>query len=299
MYVAQFVLAAVAVLPAYLSLSRLLDHSLESTKLTEGFDVLSLMETLSHPGFPVAVILAIAGAILGLYLLVFAFLEGGILNGYWNRATEKERGTTQEFYSNCTVWFWRILRLALLALLPLFTVLALRGVMASVAGKIGESAADERTGVYLRFVGALIGQMLLLFVRMWHDMAQVHAIAAQHSAMRKSFLAGGRLAFGNLRQLFSLQLLTSLAGWAVLALGIFFWSHLPSHSVIRAFVIAQVTLGLLLAARLWQRAAQVAWYQRYFESNQRVAEFRPAPVPIDASAFGDLRPETSLVQIKN
>jgi hypothetical protein len=296
--VAQTLVAAVAVVPAYVSLARLLDHSLENSRLTEGFDIFTFTEVLSHPGFPRTAVFAIAVAVVGLFVLVFAFLEGGILNVYWSRATDKGRGTRQEFYATCAVWFWRILRLALLALPLLLAVLALRGAMVALAGKIGESAADERVGVYARLFAVLLEQLLFIFVRLWHDMAQVHAVAEQHSAMRKSFIAGARLAFGSFRQLFTLQLLTSLAGWAFLILGIVIWRRLPSHSVVRAFVVAQATLGLFLFARLWQRAAQVAWYQRYAEMMKPAAPLRPTPVPIDASAFGDLRPETNLVQIK-
>jgi hypothetical protein len=50
---------------------------------------------------------------------------------------------------------------------------------------------------------------------------------------------------------------------AVLAAGILLWhAVVPPSSVLGAFIVGQATLLLLLAARFWQRATAVAFYEQ-------------------------------------
>jgi hypothetical protein len=55
----------------------------------------------------------------------------------------------------------------------------------------------------------------------------------------------------------------------------------PADSVVGAFLIAQITLFLLLIPRFWQRAIAVSyWQQRMLAPVVAVQPIEPAPVPV-------------------
>jgi hypothetical protein len=96
-------------------------------------------------------------------------------------------------------------------------------------------------------------------VRLWFDMAQVRAFIEDERAMRRSSLAAFKLTMANFGTLFWLYFRISFLAWLGLGLGLWFWIRLSGGA---AVIMLQIVLLWWVATRLWQRASEVAWYQR-------------------------------------
>ncbi|MGB8774010.1 MAG: hypothetical protein WCC78_07720, partial [Terriglobales bacterium] len=75
----------------------------------------------------------------------------------------------------------------------------------------------------------------------------------------------------------------SIVALLVLVIGLWIWNVvIPSASLVGAFLIAQLILLLLLAARFWQRAVAVSFYTA--ATVEVPVETRPAPVTLITAA---------------
>jgi hypothetical protein len=117
-------------------------------------------------------------------------------------------------------------------------------------------------------------------LRLWFDVAQVHAVATGERAMRRAIRRAFRLTFGNFAALFPLYLVPSLMSFIGMAVILLIWTKVPAASVGISFVLLEIWMLLWLGTRLWQRAGETAWYQR----TQVPAEMAAMPAVVAGDA---------------
>jgi hypothetical protein len=91
-------------------------------------------------------------------------------------------------------------------------------------------------------------------------MAQVEAVIEDVRAVRRSLKHAFKLTFSNFGSLFWLYFRISFLAWLGLALGLWLWIRLSGPA---AIIMFEVVLLWWVGTRLWQRASEVAWYQRF------------------------------------
>jgi hypothetical protein len=107
-------------------------------------------------------------------------------------------------------------------------------------------------------------------VRLWFDMAQVHAVAENEPAMGRALVHSLRVTLANFTTLFWIYLRISLIGWTFSAAALWGWIRMVRPEWIGvSFLVGQAVLLVWLGTRLWQRASETLWY----------AQNRPAPPP--------------------
>lgn len=243
-------------------------HSVRSQRLTSMFDYGAFSELTSNP--EVDPFAAQGGSLHFAYVFFFfmLFLTGGILEAY--RADRKL--TTREFFEECGNYFWRWVRLLILMLIVMIPV----GMVAIGARQLFSKlqTPDEKLPYWVLFGGLLLAGFLWMCARLWFDMAQVRAVVEQEYGMWSNARQAFRLTFSNFGSLFWLYFRISFVWWAIFALGFWIWTKMPPARFEWTILVLEFVILTGFGTRLWQRASEMAWYQR------RLLAPVAAPIPV-------------------
>jgi hypothetical protein len=277
-YAVNLILGVLGAVGAHAELSKVLRYSLAGESLTKGFDLGMYFELTDQPA--VNLMRSAGSSVLFalLFPLFMLFVTGGILAVY----REDRRLTTGEFFAAAGAFFWRFVRLAIFSLVPFALIgMALSGVR-RLSAYIGDRVIAAQTGFYILLAGAVIVVLLLLFVRLWFDIAQVRAVVQDERRMWPNIWKALGISWRNRLTLFRVYLCISGVAWAVLAVGMFVWSKLPPAATAVTFVLLQLVILTQLGVRLWQRATAMTWYQRHavIVPADTVEFTTPAPVEV-------------------
>ena len=260
MFGVNLVLAILGATPGMERMHQVADHSLQSRRLVDTFDVGDFSALASNPEVN---LFASHGASLHFAIVFFVFalfLTGGILEAY--RADR--RLTTREFFEACGSYFWRWVRLLILMGIVLIPVCTLGSFVWKESGTLLDDATHEKTG-YAFFVGGMgVVGLLAMFVRLWFDMAQVRAVVEEETAMWSNTVRAFRLTIDNFSALFWMYLQISLLGWLVFAAGLYVWAKMPPARFEWTIFFLEIVVLCGFGMRLWQRACEMTWYQRKF-----------------------------------
>jgi hypothetical protein len=217
----------------------------------------------------------IAGAIAS-YLLVWVFLSGGILDRYARQRRTRAHG----FFAACGVFFWRFLRLGLIAGAVYWTLFVYvhQWLLDDAYEKLIVDVSEERVALLWRFgLYAVFGAALML-ANIAIDYAKVRLVVEdRRSAIGALSAALGFLgrnpghAFG-LYALNGLAFLMVVAGWSLVAPGV----GGAGLSMWVGWAVTQLYLLARLVLKLQFIASQTALFQRSLAH----AGYTAAPEPL-------------------
>jgi hypothetical protein len=261
----------------------ILDQSLASQRLVHGFDLSVMIELFSRPEFgPMAAAQFPAFCFAVVFLLATALFLPGVFQGY----ASTYRLPREDFFRTCGRNLWRYIRLMLVAgvVMGITTggLFALHGLLERKAGE----STNELLLPEVRFIGLFVIFLIMTVFRIWFDLAEVDIVLSDQCAVRKSLAAGFRHTFHGFTRLLGSYVVAALVGTIVLAGGIWMWMKLVSpESVAGAFIVAQLTLLLLLIPRFWQRGVVVSyWQQHMLVPVAVIVPTVPQPVQVEVAA---------------
>jgi len=266
LYGINLFLGLIGTLPTANNIGAVLNHSLATEHLVKGFDVSFVVELAaqpSHPlpaGAPASLLMAVA------FFVLWLLFEGGILEAY----RRDSKLTTSEFFEACGRMFWRFVRLLICMLIALAPIVIIARAVKGWSDRLANDAPHAMMGFWVEVAGILVVALLLIAVRLWFDMAQVHAVAENESAMGRALAHSLKLTLANFTTLFWIYLRISLIAWIFSAAALWGWIKVVRPEWIGvSFLLGQAVLLVWLGTRLWQRASETLWY----------AQNRPAPPP--------------------
>jgi hypothetical protein len=170
----------------------------------------------------------------------------------------------------------------LFSLIPFGLLAATFSGVRRLAERLGDRATDARTEFYILLAGGAIVVLLVLLVRLWFDIAQVRALVHNEPRMWPNLWKALGITWRQARTLFRVYLFISTVAWVALAIGLFIWAKLPPTVTPITFLLLQSIVFIQLAARLWQRACAVTWYQRHaaMVPADRLDFTTPAPLAV-------------------
>jgi hypothetical protein len=265
-----------------------LDHSLLSEQLVKGFDVGVLIEMFARPEFP-----PVHGATSSGVHFAFAFLllTGLFMPGVLQGFASTYRLPREDFFRACGRNLWRFIRLMMIAAILMGVVAgALFGLQAALIKAAGESTS-EILPFEVRMLMLLAIFLVMTTLRVWFDLAQADVVLSDQRAVRRSIGLGFRHTWRNLGRLVGSYVAAAILAAIILVTGLLAWiKFVPSTSVAGAFIVAQLTLLLLLIPRFWQRGVAVSYYL------QSMVE----PIPVHPVVTGPIiAPGTSQVAISS
>jgi hypothetical protein len=269
----------------------ILDHSLYSNRLVQGFDLSVMIDLLVRPEFgPMVTVTTPAVCSALLFFLAIALFLPGVFQGY----ASTYRLPREDFFRACGRNLWRFIRLMMIAgiVMGIFAgaLFALNGALVKKAG--------ESTYELLPFEVQLTGLALIFLVmttlRIWFDLAEADVVLNDQNAVRKSIAAGFRHTFRSLRHLLATYVMITIGTAILLVGGLWTWMRFVApESVLKAFAVSQLTLLLLLIPRFWQRGAAVSyWQQRMLLPVAAIQPIEPEPIKpqVTVDVVPDLAP---------
>jgi hypothetical protein len=258
-YVVNLALGLMGAAGARTQLEHLLKYSLAGEGLTKGFDLGMFFELTNVPS---ANLMRSVGSSL-LFALLFPlfmlFVAGGILAVY----REDRRFTAGDFFAASGAFVWRFVRLAIFSIVPFGLLAAAFSGVRHFSDYVGDRAVAAQTGFYLLLAGGAIVVLLVLFVRLWFDIAQIRTVVQDERRMWPNVWKALGITWRQARTLFRVYLCISGVAWMTLAVGLFIWAKLPPTVTPLTFLLLQFIVFMQLATRLWQRASAVTWYKRH------------------------------------
>jgi len=219
-----------------------------------------------------------------LYLVLWLFLSGGILDRYARRRPTR----SYEFFTACGIYFVRFLRLAPIAAIAYYMLFAVVHplLLDQVYGELIRDVSVERSAFFLRLALYLLFGALLVTVNTVIDYAKVRAVVEDRRSMIGALAAGARFVRRNPGAVAGLYLLNAalfvlvLLVYALIAPG----AESTGAGLWLGFLISQI----YLAGRLWVRLV-------FFASETVLFQARLAHVGYIASA-PVARPEPPIVE---
>ena len=253
-----------------------LDRSLHAQRLSDAFDVFAFIELATKPEIQIGSTNGGAVTFALIFFVFSLFMTGGILEAY--RPGRKLH--TAEFFHACGAFFWRWVRMALCLIIVLAPLIFLAAIVNDWSSDLSENAAQETLGFWVLLAGALVLAFVLMVIRLWFDMAQVRAVAENDRAIRKSLAQAFRLTRKHFASLFRIYFAITLLAWTVLALALLLWSAMPSRYFALSTLMLELVILFWFFARLWQRASETVWYERWQAAQfaQSLHVINPAPV---------------------
>jgi hypothetical protein len=238
-----------------------LDHTLAGERLTKGFDLGMFFELARHPSVTLKHS-ATSAYIFAFFFFVFIlFVSGGILETYHR----DRKLTTGEFFAASAGFFWPLLRLVLLSVIPFVMVGLTYQELDKIADFVGDRAVADQVGISLSGFAFVVLFLLSLAVRLWFDIGQVMTVAQNERHAWNTMWKSLEISWRNLGSLFWIYLRISLVAWLTLATGLVIWVQVPSTATPVSFVLLELVLLSQLATRLWQLASATTWCQRHAE----------------------------------
>ena len=258
-FAVNLVLGILGAAGARAQLDRVLQHSLAGNGLAKGFDYGMFKELLYQPTVNLMRSAGSSYLFAAFFPLFLIFVSGGILAVY----REDRKFSAEEFFAASGAFFWRFVRLVLFSLIP-FGILGFGLVgMNKLSDYLGERAVSALTGFYIFLTGVILITLLVLFVRLWFDIAQVRAVVQNEYSMWRNLWKALGITRRNVTTLFRVYLCISGVAWVTLAAGLFLWTKLPPTATPVTFLLLEFIILMQLLARLWQRASSVTWYARH------------------------------------
>ena len=253
-YLTLLILALLSALPLMNLMEAKFGRSLAIEKLMPDFDYTVFQDFKNMPGVGDA-FSAIGNTSVYLLLLFFilsVFLTGGVLEVYKNAPA---KFTLRSFFSGCTYYFWRLLRMtvyfmvvhALVAGLFVFIYRQLvDGGFAVLENEIGYLDVLKKVGIAYLLVGSLFFMV--------QDYAKIHMVHRDEGFVFNAFWGAFPLAFRSFFNTFLLYVLNALTFVGVVALYLFLSRFVMEDTLSgiglalllgQAFIIARIAVRLL------------------------------------------------------
>jgi hypothetical protein len=281
MFVVNLVLAHLSIFGMALRWSSVLDHSLAADQLYHGFNLGRYIELGMQPGIGFGSAAPSISAFAIIFFVFMLFVTGGILEAY--RSPYKI--SAADFFQASGAWFWRFVRLLIMFVIVLIPVAISANAIKNWSGDLSTNAAPEKLGFWVDVIGAVVIWFVAMCLRLWFDVAQVHAVAIGERAMHRALKRAFGMTFGNFGAVFPLYLVPSLVALIGMGVILWIWTTAPSAATGLSFVLLEIWMLLWLGTRLWQRAGETAWYQR----TQIPAAIEPV-TPVMAATPGEPAP---------
>ena len=223
----------------------------------------------------------------GVYLGVWIFLVGGIID----RLARQRRTASAGFFAVCGIFFFRFIRLGLLAGIAYWILFGLvhHWLFDVVYVAATENLAVERSALLIQMALYVVFGLLLLPVNLVFDYAKIRAIVEDRHSMVGAVLAAFRFVRRHPKSTFGLYLLNS---GLFLAIVVLYALVAPSpgtfgSSISLGFAVGQAYLVARLVLKLVFLSSQTAFFQNQLAHADYVAITTPVwPDSPAAEAIG-------------
>jgi hypothetical protein len=241
--------AIIAVMPLRSWLKSAAGYNLALGESIGRFDFTFLTDLLRAHGAGVPAVVAACVLMLLAYIIFWAFASGGLVHVFIRR---EERVVVREFIGNCVVYFWRILRLALLFLLIHCILVVIVGVIFLSLPLHPLQVDDEMQVIRLARVVVLLYVIAMCIVSVAHTYARIHLVDGVVVGALEAFSGGIRFVRKHFLSAIMLFILALAAFGIIIVLYALCRRILPEgmSGLVLAFFLSQVLIFCRIGVRL-------------------------------------------------
>jgi len=259
----------------------IMDHSLHASQLLPSFDLGVAIELLIRPDFghlnsmtTPALYFAV------LFFVATALFLPGIFAGY----ASTYRLPREDFFRACGRNLWRFIRIMIIAAIVMGIIAGLLFWANGAIADKADASTNEKLPFELQVIGIAVIFLIMTMLRIWFDLAEADTVLNDQRAVRKSIRAAFKHTFRSLARLLGTYVISTIVAAIFMVLGLWIWMRLvtPTNHL-GAFIIAQITLFLLLIPRFWQRGIAVSyWRQQMLVPVVAMQPIEPTPTIVTA-----------------
>lgn len=287
LYFINLLFALLVAIPLYNLLGDKTGSSLAMERMLPDFDYPVYQDFMNEYGDEFSVIMGQSRLIFAFYFFLSIFLVGGILNIFKNH---KDKFSFQAFWSGCTVYFWRMLRLTVYFLIVHALVLALFSSLIYFGwfhdGLDGVESEVEMVNAVKIIVPIYL--IIASFFFMVQDYAKIHVVHKNPNWLFFPFWQSFGIVFKNFLKTYPLYLLNALTFALVF---ISFWyfrfsNNMDSVATLAlTFALGQTFIFSRIGIKMLNLGSATLMYQSIMEK-----------IPVDEAITQDEIPENSIAE---
>lgn len=250
LYALNFLFTFIVIAPLAQYLEKKIGSSLLVEKWADGFNYTVMHDFLANYEVSIFAFTELTIVIGVIYLFFSVFTSGGIIEVF-NR---KEAGhNLRHFWSGCTHYFWRMLRVTCYFLLIHAAVL---GLFAFIFVQLAPTHPDSELQ-YFSLLKVILPLYLIsaFIVAMWQDFTKIIAVQRDENILTRSFKSATRLVFSRFGKVSLFYLLN------LLTLGIFYliyrYGSLTFAGMNAVFFFSQILILGRIGIKIWNAAGGI------------------------------------------
>ena len=255
----------------------IMDHSLYASRVIPSLDMGAVVELLVRPDFGHLNSMTTPGLYFGvLFFVATALFLPGIFAGY----ASTYRLPREDFFRACGRNLWRFIRIMIIAGIIMGIIAGALFAANGAIAKQADASTNEKLPFELQVIGLTIIFLIMTILRIWFDLSEADAVLNDQRAIRRSIGTAFKHTFRSLGRLLGSYVISTIVAAIFLVAGLWIWLRLvaPTNHL-GAFIIAQITLFLLLIPRFWQRGIAVSyWRQKMLMPVVVMQPVEPAPI---------------------
>ncbi|MGK0363695.1 MAG: hypothetical protein ACI85O_000748 [Saprospiraceae bacterium] len=250
LYAINFLFTLIIIAPLAQYLEKTIGNSLLVEKWADGFNYTVMHDFLANYEVSIATVTELTLVIGAIYLVFSIFTSGGIIEVFY----KNDKGSNlRNFWSGCTYYFWRMLRITIYFLL-------IHAVVAGLFGFIFTQLAPENPDSELQYLNLLkiilpIYLISAFLVAMWQDFTKIIAVQRDESLLVGSFKSSTSFVFKNLGRVSLFYILN------LLTLGVFYFFYrcgiLNFTGMNAVFFFGQILVIGRIGIKIWNAAGGV------------------------------------------
>ena len=239
LYLINFIFAIIVAIPLFNLIGNKTGKSLAPQRLLPDFDYTIYQDFMNEYGDAVSIIMGQSQVIFVLYFFLSIFLVGGILKIFKNN---KDRFNFQAFWSGCTFYFWRMLRLTIYFLIIHGVILGIVGSLAYYSKMHAGFEALESEAEIINMIKYVLPIYLIFasFFFMVQDYAKIHVAHKDPNWLFFPFWKSFSIVFKNFSKTYPLYLLNVITFAIIFSV---FWYFRLSNNMDSASSVA-LTFGV-------------------------------------------------------
>ncbi len=238
----------------------MMDHSLYATRVLPSLDLGVVTELLTRPNFGQMNSMTTPGLYFAvLFFIATALFLPGVFAGY----ASTYRLPREDFFRACGRNLWRFIRIMIIAGIIMGIIAGALFAANGAIAKRADASTNEKLPFELQVIGLVIIFLIMTILRIWFDLSEADAVLNDQRAIRRSIGAAFKHTFRSLGRLLGSYVISTIVAAIFLCAGLWIWLRLvaPTNHL-GAFIIAQITLFLLLIPRFWQRGIAVSYWSQ-------------------------------------
>lgn len=274
----------------------IMDHSLYASRVLPNLDLGVVLDMLFRPDFGRLNSMTTPALYFALlFFIAVALFLPGIFAGY----ASTYRLPREDFFRACGRNLWRFIRIMIIAGIIMGIVAGLLFAANGAIAKKADESTNEKLPFELQMTGLAVIFLIMTTLRIWFDLAEADTVLNDQRAVRKSIGAAFKNTSHSLGRLLGSYIVSTAVAAIFLVSGLWIWLRLVGpENHIAAFLIAQITLFLLLIPRFWQRGIAVSYWRQCMlvpvVATQPISAAPVSAVPASVASAPELAPSATI-----